>query len=62
MRRRAFIDLFVLIILAAIALAFLLYLFGHLAAPHSKAVPAPAVKPAERPQSQHIPATSKRDH
>jgi hypothetical protein len=52
MRRRAFIDGTVLIILAAVALAFLVYWAAQVAAPPAappaKAAPARVIKPADQ--------------
>ena len=52
MRRRAFVDGFVLIVLAAAALGFLFYFAMRAAPAPAKAAPAKVVKPADQPEAR----------
>jgi len=58
MRRRAFVDGAILIILAIVALAFLFYWAFRVSPPPAKAAPPPVVKPADPPPDQPAPPPS----
>ena len=63
MRRRAFVNETVLIILAVVALAFLVYWATRVtappAAPPAKAAPARVIKPADQHPTKPAPAPKK---
>jgi len=55
MKRRAFVDGAILIILAIVALAFLFYWALRVSARPAKAAPPPVVKPADPPPAKPAP-------